>query len=297
MKRLLVVLFAVLFTVPAVTGPAQAGDLADARATVANAVSTVEDLRQDRNFQTDMEGFLQRARAVLVVPNFYKGGFVVGGAYGNGVLLVRNDAGEFSPPAFYRLAGGSLGLQIGGQRARMMFMIMTEKGLNAIMNDQFKIGASGGVSFATFGGNIEAGTTTNMDTDIIAFARADGLYGGGVIEGAAINPRPMWNAAVYGKGATPRQILFDRKWTWPDAEPLIAALERPRESGGAAPAVPQSAAPEGMGMTPAQEPVPQPMPQGTGGTASGPGQSAPAPVPANDKGPIQLMPVERQSLE
>lgn len=203
---------------------ASAGDAADARAVLAQAVAVVEQVRADDNFRKDMDPYLARARAVMVIPSFYKGGFILGGAYGYGVLTVRDSAGTFSPPAFYSMAGGSIGLQIGGQRVQSILMIMTEKGLESILSDQFKLGAMAGISVATFGANIETATTTNLEQDIIAYAHSQGAYGGGAIEGAAISLREDWNTAIYGATANDRDILFQRRWPLPEAEPLYRAL-------------------------------------------------------------------------
>lgn len=195
---------------------AKASPKADAEATIAAGTAMVERLRADANFKREMDPYLARARAVMIVPRFYKGAFFIGGAYGNGLLAVRDDAGRFSPPAFVRMVGGSLGLQFGGQEARMIFMIMTDAGLEAVLTDKFKFGAGAGVSFATFGANIEGSTTSATGADIIAFAHSVGAFGGGAIEGTMIEPRQEWNEGVYGLGAMPRGILFDRRYPAPE---------------------------------------------------------------------------------
>lgn len=205
--------------------PAVAGPEADAQATLAAATATVERVRADANFKKDMDPFLARARAVMIVPHFYKGAFFIGGSYGNGMLSVRDDAGQFSAPAFFRMVGGSLGLQFGGQEARMIFMIMTNAGLDAILKDKFKLGAGAGVSFATIGANIEGSTTSAAGADIVAFAHSAGAFGGGAFEGTMIEARPDWNEAIYGSGAAPRGILFDRRYPAPrGADALFHAL-------------------------------------------------------------------------
>lgn len=265
-----------LLMTTALPRPAAAGDKADAREVLAKAVASVERVRTDANFKRDMEPFLARARAVLVVPSFYKGAFFVGGAYGNGVLTVRNDAGQFSPPAFFRLIGGSVGLQIGGQEAEMIFMIMTDKGLDAILRNKFKIGAGAGVSFATFGANVEAATTSALDADVIAFAHADGAFGGGAIEGTVIETRSDWNRAVYGAGATTKAILFDRRYPPPaDAEALFQALT----VGTGAPSPSAQTAPS----------------EDTGAGATG--AAAAEPEPSVETRPVRLAPVESAPLD
>src|ERR1700757_3508585 len=58
------------------------------------------------------EEVLNDAKCILVVPNLIKGGFIIGGKHGRGVVSCRTSAG-WSAPAFVSLSGGSAGLQIG----------------------------------------------------------------------------------------------------------------------------------------------------------------------------------------
>src|SRR5262245_55516364 len=85
---------------------AQAG--VDQQQTINKALGTVERLRTKENFKKEFEADLARAKAVLVVPDLYKAGLIIGGQFGNGVLLVRGKDGSFSYPAFYTLSGGSI---------------------------------------------------------------------------------------------------------------------------------------------------------------------------------------------
>lgn len=277
----------------AVPGTARADDLSDARAEIATAVSVVETVRRDANFQKDMEPYLQRARAVMVIPSFYKGGFILGGAYGVGLLMVRDDAGQLTPPAFYSVVGGSVGLQIGGQRVQMILMIMNDNGLNSVLSDNFKLGATAGVSMATFGANVEAATTTNLDADIIAFAHSQGAYGGGALEGAGLVFRDSWNQAVYGPNASAKAILFDRRWTLPDSDNLHRAL-------GVQYTPPQRSNVLNPNAPPAQDaPAPGSDAGSTSGATAVPSSSTPPPTmpaPAAPSGPVRLTPVQKQDL-
>lgn len=184
----------------AASAPARADDVVDARHILDEAAITVQRVRDELKDSGDMDDLLQRSKGVLIVPSYYKLGFIVGGAYGDGVLLQRLPGGDFGDPAFYRMTAGSLGLQAGMNSASVVFMILTEKGLSAILNDEFKIGANVGMTLGTLGVGAEAATTTHVGKDIVAYSRSKGLFAGGAFEGAVIKPRRDWNAAVYGVG-------------------------------------------------------------------------------------------------
>ena len=203
------VLSASLAFVPMVAAPAfAADDVMKARRVVDEAVYAVEGVRDETARSGELDSLLAEAVGVLVIPKFYKAGFIIGGAYGDGVLVGTLPSGEFSDPAFYRMTAGSIGLQIGMQSSAMVFVIRTEKGMSAVLNDEFKLGANVGIAVGTVGAGAEAATTTHVGQDIVAYSTNAGLFAGGSFEGAVIKPRKDWNAAVYGiDNGDPRAII------------------------------------------------------------------------------------------
>jgi SH3 domain-containing YSC84-like protein 1 len=187
---------------------AHGDDVTDARHIIEESVITIERVSEEMRPSPDVTDLLRRAKGVLVIPNYYKAGFIFGGAYGDGALLARLPEGGFGDPAFYRMTAGSIGLQAGMQSAATVFIILTEKGLSAILNDEFKLGANVGMTFGSIGVGAEAATTTNIGKDIVAYSTNAGLFAGGSFEGAVIRPRKDWNAAVYGIGNDdPRAVI------------------------------------------------------------------------------------------
>ena len=177
-----------------------ADDAMDARHVIDEATIAVERVRGEHRPTAQMTALLQKTRGVLVIPAYYKAGFILGGSYGDGVLLKRKVDGTFGDPAFYRMTSGSIGLQAGMQSAAILFMILTDKGMQAVLDDEFKIGANVGISIGAVGAGAEAATTTNVGNDIVAYSLNAGLFAGGSFEGGVIKPRKDWNAAVYGVG-------------------------------------------------------------------------------------------------
>jgi lipid-binding SYLF domain-containing protein len=160
------------------------------------------------------------ARGVLIMPELVQGGFFLGAAGGRGALMARNGAREWSPPAFYGMGSGSLGLQIGAKVSEIVFIIRTEKGLNAIIDHKFKFGAEAGVTLVAVGIGLEGASTTAGGADIVAFGNSAGLFAGVSLEGSYLDADSDWNALYYGQGATTKAIVLDRRYSNPGAEPI-----------------------------------------------------------------------------
>ena len=215
-------------TILALSGCAEIGRTTTeaARETVAQAQSTAERMKANQ----DLEKFhfsreLANARGVVILPSVVKAGFIGAAEGDNGVLLARGADGTWSDPAFYTLASGSFGLQIGVQGVEMLMMLRSDKAVRAVMDNQGKFGADAGLTVGVMGYGVEGSTTTNFGADVLVYAYSFiGLYGGISLEGAALVRRNDLNAGYYGEGATPQAIVVDRAYSNPQAAGLKAAL-------------------------------------------------------------------------
>lgn len=163
---------------------------------------------------------MAKARGVLIVPELVQGGFIVGAAGGRGVLVTKRGQGDWGYPAFYGMGSGSIGLQVGGKVSEIIFIILTDKGLTAILDHKFKFGAEAGVTMVAVGIGLEGASTAAGGADIVAFASSNGLFAGASLEGSYLDADNDWNALYYGAGATGRSIVVDHRFTNPGAEPL-----------------------------------------------------------------------------
>ena len=189
---------------------ALADEVMDARHVIDAATIAVERVRADHKPAEQLSNLLLQTRGVLVIPAYYKAGFILGGIFGDGVLLKRQPDGAFGDPAFYRMTSASVGLQVGMQSSEVIFMILTEKGMKAILEDEFKVGANVGISLGAVGAGAEGATTTNLGNDIVAYSVNAGLFAGGSFVGSVIKPRNDWNAAVYGVGQDLARYIIER---------------------------------------------------------------------------------------
>lgn len=191
---------------------------------VERARLTVEEFLADPRFE-DVRAYMQNAYGVLIVPDLLRAGFFVGAEYGVGVLLGRDtQTGEWGPPAFYNLAGGSLGLQFGGTSSDVLFTIMNRDALSKLLANRIKLGADASVAAGTLGAGVGAGTTTSFGEDVYVFAKAKGLYGGMALDGSLLIPKDDWNQAYYGRVVSPEEIVFGNRVDNPGADELQRLL-------------------------------------------------------------------------
>jgi lipid-binding SYLF domain-containing protein len=198
----------------------------EAESIVSKAHWTVE------NFKTNTQQHdrvfvdaLKDAHGIVVFPNAFKGAFIVGAEGGNGVLLSRNEAGEWSYPAFYTMGSGSFGLQIGAQASEIVLVLRSPAAVQAVISNQGKLGGDIQFTMGMMGAGLQGGTTTNMGADIIGFAHGEGLYAGFSLEGAVIARRNDLNEAYYGEPhVSPQAIAIENRFMNAQADPLRQSL-------------------------------------------------------------------------
>ncbi len=193
---------------------------------VDRATLAVQEIMTSGDRPQDAQDFLRRARAVMVCPRIFRAGFIIGGEGGTCVLVGRDGGGSWSSPAFYQLGSGSLGLQIGIQDATVVVMVMTNRGLSALMDSQFKVGADASITLATIGAGIQGATTSAAGADIVAVARSRGLFAGMSLQGTILTYLPDYARAYYGREASARQIVLAMEAHNPGSDPLRAMLMR-----------------------------------------------------------------------
>jgi lipid-binding SYLF domain-containing protein len=188
---------------------------------VDNARVTFQNFDGDKNMEWFHDN-LGRAKALFIVPQLLRGAFFIGGSGGSGAVLTQDQkTGEWSPPAFYTMSAGSIGLQFGGQASQIIMIVMTDKGLDSLMSTSFKLG--GDVSVAA--GPVGTGAKAKL-ADIYAFAISKGAFAGMSAEGSVIKPRDGWNEAFYGRPVRPVEILIEHKVTNEGADDLRATLKK-----------------------------------------------------------------------
>lgn len=185
---------------------------------IQRAELTLDQFQADPQMASFRSG-IKSAKAVIIVPNVTRAALLVGGSGGEAVVLARDKSGNrWSEPAFYCVASGSVGVQLGVDVSEVVMLVMSDKALDALLSRTLVLG--GGASFAMGGTGIgEAGGIT---ADVVGYALSRGMYAGVSLEGAMIKPDAAANEEYYGRPASAADVLV-RRDVW---NPVSAALQR-----------------------------------------------------------------------
>lgn len=165
-------------------------DRIDAARTVLNDIMNAQDNSIPYNI-------LQQATCVGVVPGMIKGAFIFGGQYGQGVVTCRTGHG-WSAPVFIRMAGGSWGLQIGGQATDLVLVAVNEHGFQDLLKSKFKIGADASAAAGPVGRSGEAATNLTLSSELLTYSRSRGLFAGIDLDGTSVSQNRNDTDAYYG---------------------------------------------------------------------------------------------------
>lgn len=172
---------------------------------VNQARATVEAFAADPGLKETLRTLGPEARALFILPDVFRWGFIVGGAGGKGLLIVREGrTGLWSQPVFYHVGSMNIGVQIGAEVSEIIVVVRSEKGVEEFYGRGFKLGAGAGLASGPTG----TGTSVHgLDADMLAYARKKGVFGGVSLGGALVTIAADANRAYYGQPATPQDIL------------------------------------------------------------------------------------------
>lgn len=226
MRAIFPTIMALVFALSAWTAPTAQADKLGAEELVVESEFTVRKMWDHPEFSKYIRHYLRQAKGVVVIPTMLKGGFIIGGEGGSGVLLARGQNNQWSYPTFVSAGSASIGLQIGGQASEMLLIIMTGDGLRAILDDQVQIGGELTGAAGPYGASAEASTTTNLDADVIAYSISSGAYIGVNVEGTVLVPREGMIRDYYGQETSPQGVVLEGRVGNPHADTLRETLRR-----------------------------------------------------------------------
>jgi len=193
MKKLIASLCLCLLAAGTANAASSKNDLQDR----IDAAKTVLDQIMQAKDNTIPLNILEQATCVGVVPGMIKGAFVFGAQYGQGVVTCRTGHG-WSAPVFIRMAGGSWGLQIGGQSTDLILVAVNDRGFQDLLKNKFKIGADASAAAGPVGRSGQAATDWKMNAELLSYSRNKGLFAGISLDGTSVSQNRDDTETFYG---------------------------------------------------------------------------------------------------
>jgi SH3 domain-containing YSC84-like protein 1 len=176
----------------------------------------------DQNIPRDL---LDDAHCVVVVPAMKNAAFLVGGKYGRGFVVCRQDArAGWGAPASVRVEGGSFGFQIGASETDVVMLVMNRSGMEKLLQSKFTLGGAAEVAAGPVGRSSTAQTDAKMTAKILSYSRSRGVFAGISLQGATLRQDLDENQDLYGRRITNKQIVMKRMKAPAAASELLEVL-------------------------------------------------------------------------
>jgi lipid-binding SYLF domain-containing protein len=189
-----------------------------------NAANVLDEIMgtPDKGIPKDI---LADAKCIAVIPSMVNIAVGFGGRHGKGVATCRTLHG-WSAPAPITIAGGSWGLQIGGEATDLVMLVMNQKGMDHLLSSKFKIGAEMSGAAGPVGRQAAADTDWKMKAEVLNYSRSRGAFAGIDLNGAAIKQDKDETALLYGKYIPFETILSGKVPPPPSAETFLATVRK-----------------------------------------------------------------------
>ena len=193
-----------------------------AQSIISDSVSMINEI-SGQGDAADMAKTLKTSHAVALVPSMLKAGFLIGGEYGEGLILKHED-GKWYGPSFYNIGGGSFGFQAGAEQVSLLLAVINEKGVNAFLSSKTKLGGDIGIAAGPTGRRAEAATDAQAKASIYSYSMSKGLFAGVSLEGSVISRSVKRNKEYWGENVTAAEALT-KPANDERVQPLIKALD------------------------------------------------------------------------
>jgi len=173
------------------------------------------------------QDLLEDAHCVIIVPSVKKAAFIIGGKYGRGFAVCRNQRNTgWGAPAAIRMEGGSIGWQVGGSETDVIMLLMNKSGMESLMESKFTLGGAAEVAAGPVGRKSTAETDAKMSAKILSYSRSRGIFAGVSLGGATLRNDLDSNKELYGKRLNNRDILMQKVKPPASASKLLTLLSR-----------------------------------------------------------------------
>src|ERR1700674_1588977 len=222
-KKCLLVLTTMAVVFASLTWAADAKDEADINKRIDGAANVLNEIMATPD-KAIPYSIMSDARCIAIVPSMIKIAVGFGGNHGKGVATCRTPNG-WSAPAPITIAGGSWGLQLGGQAVDLVMVVTNDQGMQNLLSSKFKLGADASAAAGPVGRDATAGTDVKMRAEVLTYSRTRGLFAGIDLSGAVINQDKDDTRILFGK-MVPFETILRGEVASPDGSGAFLAAVR-----------------------------------------------------------------------
>ncbi|GAB4245133.1 MAG: lipid-binding SYLF domain-containing protein [Candidatus Methylacidiphilales bacterium] len=164
---------------------------------------------------------LQSAKG-LVILDTTKGGFIVSGSAGDGVVVARTKKG-WTGPAFISSASAGIGLQVGAQKISAVFLLMDDAAVQKFAEGT-EVKFAGNMTAVAGPDAASMSQTFNPTSSVYVYAKREGLFASIAFDGGVISAENNQNSKFYGKPVIAQDILTGKVPAPATAKALLDVL-------------------------------------------------------------------------
>ena len=172
---------------------------------ISDAKAMLKEISEQED-SSGMEDTLRGSYAVAIVPSMVKAGLLIGGTYGEGFILKREN-GKWYGPSFYNIGGASFGLQAGAQEVALLMAVINERGVEAFLSSRTKLGGDVSIAAGPVGRRAEAATDAQAKASIYSYSISKGLFAGLSLDGSVISISVKRNKEYWGESISAADAL------------------------------------------------------------------------------------------
>jgi len=166
-----------------------------------------------------------KASRGLAIMTVTKGGFIVSGRGGSGVVIARLPGGGWSGPSAIGTGGAGFGFQAGVEITEFVIVLNTPAAVDAFAKGgNVTLGGNLSVAAGPIGRSAEGSVA--VGAAMYSYSRSQGLFAGVSLEGTVIGTRDELNRDYYGSNVTSTDILTGRVRPPAGAQRLISLLSK-----------------------------------------------------------------------
>jgi lipid-binding SYLF domain-containing protein len=172
---------------------------------------------------------LDKAHCVVIYPDVKKVAVGFGSTYGRGALVCRKGngmKGEWGAPIMSSLDAQSIGVQLGSTETDFVLVIVSQKGVDQILNGKAKLGTNAAAAAGPTGAEATPFNAEAMNVDVLTYSRSKGLFAGVSLAGATMDTDDKANEALYGKEIRGAEIAKSDIAVPPAGKPLVDLLNK-----------------------------------------------------------------------